>query len=194
MTRRIGTLLTVLMALLAVCGCDPLGKPSLEPSFGIRVAEGKLQIWFGSACDGTTGVDLTFDMSKDNEAALQLRTPVTALKQTSPSGRQEPVEGPDPGVAVEYITIGGPYPGLEVTKALPPGFHWQRMTSLFVGIEGPPVAWGTTSDLTKVLAESAQHSPDTYWFQGVGWLAPADVAAQSGKTFLTLCTPDPSTR
>lgn len=157
------------------------------------MTDGKLRIWIGSPCNGTTGVDLTFDMSQDSEAALRLRTPATAMKQTSPSGRPHPVEGPDPGIVVDYLTVGGPYPGLEVTKALPSGFDWRTAKSLFVGIEGPPTAWGTTSDLTNVLTDSAQHSHDVYWFQGVGWLSPADVAAQNGKTFLTLCTSDPST-
>lgn len=192
MICRTRAVLILLMTLIAVCGCDPLGKPSLEPSFGVRVTDGKLRIWTGSLCNGTTGVDLTFDMSQDSEATLQLRTPATALKQTSQAAGSEPALGPDPGVAVEYITVGGPYPGLEITKALPPDFDWHRTTSLFVGIEGPPTAWGTTTDLTKVLAESAQHPSDAYWFQGVGWLTSTDVVAQNGKTFLTLCTPDPS--
>ncbi|WP_441963098.1 hypothetical protein [Mycolicibacterium houstonense] len=192
MIRQTSAILIVLMTLLAVCSCDPLGKPSLDPSFGVRVTDGKLRIWTGSPCNGTTGVDLTFDMSHDSEATLQLRTPATALRQTSPATGTEAAQGLDPGVAVEYITVGGPYPGLEITKALPLDFDWQRTKSLFVGIEGPPTAWGTTTDLTKALAESAQHPTDAYWFQGVGWLTPTDVVAQNGKTFLTLCTPDPS--
>lgn len=88
--------LTALLSVLAESGCDPLGRPSLDPSFGIRVTDGEVRIWTGSPCSGTTGVDLTFDMSQDSEATLQLRTPATAPKQAGP-----------PGVTVEYITVGG---------------------------------------------------------------------------------------
>jgi hypothetical protein len=52
--------------------------------------------------------------------------------------------------------------------------------------------WGTSTDPTEVIEGSESHPENTYWFQDVGWLDPADVAAQDGKTFLAVCTADPA--
>jgi hypothetical protein len=52
--------------------------------------------------------------------------------------------------------------------------------------------WGSHTNLATVIGESGQHPEDTYWFQDVGWLNPAQVAAQDGKTFLATCTADPA--
>ncbi|WP_165692697.1 hypothetical protein [Mycolicibacterium fortuitum] len=35
--------------------------------------------------------------------------------------------------------------------------------------------------------ESAQHPPDTYYFEGQGWLNPADVDARDGTSMQTIC-------
>ncbi len=49
----------------------------------------------------------------------------------------------------------------------------------------------TTTELAEVIKGSAEHPDDTYWFQGVGWLNPAQVKKQDGKTFLATCTDSP---
>jgi hypothetical protein len=165
--RRLGVLL-VLAALLT--GCDPLGKASLDPAFGARVTDGRLQVWTGSRCVGATGVGLSFEPGK---AELELRAQA---------------EG---GVEVEYLTLGGPYPGLQVFHPLPEGFDWRTQESMHFGVEGGSSQWGVTMKLAEVIRGSDQHPPDTYWFPHVGWLNRADVAAQDGKTFLGLCTPNP---
>lgn len=95
-----------------------------------------------------------------------------------------------PPVDVEFLTLGGPYPGLTVDEALPKGFDWRKYQSLRLILH--PGQWGPSTDLAPVINESAQHPDNTYWFQGVGWLNPADVAAKDGKTFLAVCTPDPT--
>ncbi|ORW79221.1 hypothetical protein AWC26_16650 [Mycobacterium shimoidei] len=169
MMRRVGALL-VLAAL--VTGCDPLGKASLDPAFGARVTDGKLRIWTGSRCVGVTDISISFEPGR---AELKL------------SSRSET------GVDVEYFTLGGPYPaGLEISKPLPDGFDWRAEKSMFLSPHGGSSHWGTSTDLAEVLKGSDQHPADTYWFQGVGWLSPADVAAKDGKRFLAVCTPDPA--
>ncbi|MGV9799004.1 hypothetical protein ACWDTP_13215 [Mycobacterium sp. NPDC003449] len=164
--------------MLAICGCDPLGKqryrpPSKPPTVGVRIIDGELRIWTGSPCPGTTEVYLVFDMGQPDAPALQLTAP-------------------GPGVRVEYLTVGDPYPGFDIARALPPDFDWHTAETLYVSISGPPAAWNVTIDLADALDGSAQHPDDTYWFQGFGWLDPAEVAAQNGEKFLTLCTPDPA--
>ena len=51
--------------------------------------------------------------------------------------------------------------------------------------------WGSTTQLAEVIKGSAEHPDDTYWFQGVGWLNPAQVKEQDAKTFLATCTDSP---
>ena len=47
-------------------------------------------------------------------------------------------------------------------------------------------------NIAEVVKGSGEHPDDTYWFQDVGWLNPAEVAEKDGKTFLATCTPDPA--
>lgn len=167
--RHLGVLL-VLAALLT--GCDPLGKPSLIPSFGARVTDGKLQIFTGSHCVGVTSVSLSFEPGR---AELELSSQAES------------------GVEVDYFTLGGPYPaGMTVSKPLPQDFDWRNEKSMHLAPTGGNSHWGTTTDLAEIITGSDQHPPDTYWFQDVGWLNPADVAEQDGKSFLGACTADPA--
>ncbi|MEB3035015.1 hypothetical protein [[Mycobacterium] nativiensis] len=175
--RRAGVLLALTVMVLAGCRTEPGWHPSapfapsLRPAFGARVTDGKLQIWTGSPCAGTR-FTLAFEPSRFE---LQLT-----------SG----VEG---GAAVEYLTLGGPYPpGLAISKPLPEGFDWRSQDSMRISIYGGLTFWGSTTDLAEVVHGSGQHPVDTYWFQDVGWLNPAEVAAQDGKTFLATCTADPA--
>lgn len=169
MMRSVGVLL-VLAALLT--GCDPLGKASLDPAFGARVTDGRLQIWTGSHCVGVTSLSLSFEPGR---AELELSSAAES------------------GVDVEHFTLGGPYPaGLRVSQPLPDGFDWRAEKSMHLSAHGGSSHWGTSTDLAEVIKGSDQHPPDTYWFQGVGWLNQTDVAAKDGKTFLATCTPDPA--
>ena len=56
---------------------------------------------------------------------------------------------------------------------------------------GEKGGWGSTTQLAEVIKGSAEHPDDTYWFQGVGWLNPAQVKEQDAKTFLATCTDSP---
>ncbi|MBS9533422.1 hypothetical protein KIH27_07435 [Mycobacterium sp. M1] len=99
------------------------------------------------------------------------------------------------GTEIEHFTLGGPYPaGLQVSQPLPEGFDWRAEKSMHLSLTGGSSQWGPMTDLAEVIKGSGQHPPDTYWFQDVGWLNPANVAAQDGKTFLGLCTPKTANR
>lgn len=148
--------------------------PSLQPAFGARVTDGQLRIWTGEPCTGVTRLALTFNPDRHDRADLVLTSPSTD------------------GAEVEYLTLGGPYPGLEVSEPLPEGFDWRNAGSLRIGISASRDGWGSGTDLAEVAKGSAHHATDTYWFQDIGWLDAADVAAENGKTFLTTCTSDPA--
>jgi len=176
--------LVIMSVVAATSACDDNGwkqtapfAPSLRPAFGARVTDDKLRIWTGSPCVRTTRFDLTFDANQSDRAQLTL---------TAPGG----VDGA--GVEVEYLVLGGPYPGFDVTRALPAGFDWRKAETARIVINGPLAAWGSTTNIAEVVKGSAEHPEDTYWFQDVGWLNPAQVAEQDGKTFLATCTPDPT--
>lgn len=187
--RRLVAVLIAGVATLALVGCGPfrLENPmeTSVPSskFGIRLVDGDLKIWTGSPCEGVTEINLIFTAPPDDRTELQLYTPTV--------GR-----GFTPGVEVEYVSLGGPHPGLKVSKALPPDFDWRAANRLSIHVGGPPVARGADVDFPPIVAEitehSAEHSEDTYFFPGLGWLDPAEVAARDGREFLTLCTPDPA--
>lgn len=178
--RRSGVLLALIVVLLAGCrteqGWHPSAPfaPSLRPAFGARVTDGQLRIWTGSPCAGTQ-FTLAFEPSRSE---LLLKSSV------------------EQGVEVEYLTLGGPYPpGLVIAKSLPESFDWRSQESMRISIYGGAYSyggWGSTTDLAAVIRGSDQHPADTYWFQDVGWLNPADVAAQDGKTFLATCSRDPA--
>jgi hypothetical protein len=170
-------MIAALIALLAVCGCDDdraPWAPSLQPAFGARATDGQLRIWTGSRCFGVTRLALAFDPDQTDRADLVL----TSLDRG--------------GADVERLVLGGPYPGLEVSKPLPEGFDWRGAKSVRITISGGSQGWGSSSTLAEVVRGSAEHADDTYWFQGVGWLDPAEVAAQDTKTFLATCTHDPA--
>jgi hypothetical protein len=79
-----------------------------------------------------------------------------------------------------------------VTKPLPPNFDWRAAEAVRISVDsGKTGGWGTTTQLAEVIKGSPEHPDDTYWFQGIGWLSPDEVAKQDGKTFLTTCTPSP---
>lgn len=168
---------TVIVALLAACdGGDDWSPeaqvaPSLRPALGARVTDGQLQIWTGSRCHDVTRLALTFEPDR------------AELVLTAPAERP---------ATVEYLALGGPYPGLEVSDPLPQGFDWRNTETLRISVHGGGDSWGSYADIADVVEGSERHPNDTYLFEGVGWLNPGDVAAQDGKTFLATCTPDPA--
>jgi hypothetical protein len=76
---------------------------------------------------------------------------------------------------------------------LPADFDVAAQKSAVVSVAGKDAHVGLSTDLTEVTRGSAEH-PDAYWFQGVGWLTPGDVAAKNGTDFVAVCTPDPAKR
>jgi hypothetical protein len=168
---------TAVFALVAGCqggdGWSPEAPfaPSLRPAFGARVTDGQLQIWTGSQCHDVTRLALTFEPDR---AQLVLTAP------------------PDHPATVEYLTLGGPYPGLAVSEPLARGYDWLSAESVRISVYGGGDSWGSYAYLADVVEGSDQHPSDSYLFEGVGWLNDADVAAQDGETFLATCTPDPA--
>jgi hypothetical protein len=173
--RRTRELFAVVAAVVSlVAGCDDgrydsaPGGAELKPAFGARVTDGQLRIWTGSECVGVTRFTLYFS------------PPDTRLVLEAAS---------DQGVDVEYLALGGPYPaGLAVAEPLPADFDWRTAQEMRISVDSPTNGWGTTTELAEVVDKSAEHSDDTYWFEGVGWLNPAQVAEQDGRTFLATCT------
>jgi hypothetical protein len=174
--RRVAAVIAMIVALVAGCGQDSWEQtapfaPSLRPAFGARVTDGDLQIWTGSPCPGATAFSLYFE---PGEVELELRAPGNAAFDA------------------EHLTVGGPYPGLQATKPLPADFDWRSADSVRISVYGGDGGWGSTAQIAEVIDGSADHPNDTYWFQDVGWLNPAQVAEQDGKTFLATCTDDPA--
>jgi hypothetical protein len=145
--------------------------PSKRPAFGARVTDGRLQIWTAPRCLNVREVHITFGLGGP-ELVL------TAAGADLPT--------------VERLTVGGPYPGLTVSQAPPADFDWRTPKLLFVNVESTPKGFAGTTEMAEILGGSAAHPDDTFWFDGVGWLNPAEVAAQEGTKFLGICTPDPA--
>lgn len=176
MTRRGGALAAVVVALVTGChhdnGWHPDGPsaPSLRPAFGARVTDGKLQVWTGSRCTGVKRLALEFEPN-----------------------RSELVLTSERGADVEHLTLGGDYPGMQVSHPLPDGFDWRNEETMRMSVYGDAGGGlASSTDLAEVIDGSEQHPADIYWFNGVGWLGPDDVAAKDGKTFLATCTLDPA--
>lgn len=157
---------------MTVCTPDP-GKGEGETRVvGVRVTDGALRFWTGSPCP-VVGVILTFQPGQA-ETILHLASPHTDI---------------------EYLTLDGPDPQFTVTHPLPSDFDWRTAKSVLVrlidtnrsSIRNNEIVWSKTAELATPIAESAQHPPDTYYFEGQGWLTPADVAARDGTTMHTIC-------
>lgn len=163
---------------------DAQFAPSLRPAFGARVTGGELQLWTGSPCVGVTRLSVVFDLATSGSAETVWTVPRGAT--TSSRGAN------GSGVTVERFTLGMAPEGLTVSEPLSAGYDWRSAATAHLLVDGPPVTWGSSVELAEVTKNSAAHPDDTYYFQDVGWLDPAQVAAQDGKTFLTTCTPDPA--
>ncbi|OBC16670.1 hypothetical protein A5784_25850 [Mycobacterium sp. 852013-50091_SCH5140682] len=156
---------------LALCTPDPEYKPSAPTVFGVRETDGLLRIWTGSPCPGTREAVVTFEPS-GIELVLNSRNPV--------------------GIDFQRYTVGEPLADMDISRALPTDFDWTGQRELQLNVSrADPDTGPQRADLGVVRAESASHPEDTYWFQGIGWLNPTQVAEQDGKTFLATCTRDP---
>ncbi|WKG02293.1 hypothetical protein [Mycolicibacterium sp. HK-90] len=189
--RRLFCVLAGVGLAMALAGCESYhGKSPFEttlPSakFGLRVNDGQLRLWTGSPCEGTTQVVLRLDTHGSGADEVRLNTP---------SYMDE--DGLTPGVEFEYFTLGGPHPGFIVKESLRPGFDWREAEFLDLEIAGPPYARGIGAlrfapIASEIIRNSVEHPEDTYYFHGLGWLNPDEVAAKDGKEFVALCTPDP---
>ncbi|MGW5054566.1 hypothetical protein [Actinokineospora sp. NPDC004072] len=178
-TRRLRvSCAALLLAATAACDTEAQFAPSLPPAAGFRVDDGVLRLWTGTPCEGVTGVRLTFD-SGTQESTEQLWT------------------APQPGVRVERMDLLSPSNlptdpdnPLQVKEPLPADYDWTKAGSLSLAVDGP-TSNGAKVDVPRLLAESPQQPPERYLFGRQGWLDAADVQRENGKTFLTVCTPDP---
>ncbi|MGA5463862.1 hypothetical protein [Mycobacterium sp. NPDC050041] len=177
MIRRWFAVAMAVAALVSSSACEsekgyrpPPGAPSLLPVWGARETDGKLQIWTGAPCTGITTLSLGYNMGGPELRLASIRP-----------------EGAD----VEYLTLGGPYPGFTVTESWPADTDWRRADQLVLQVDGTGVNFGSGSRVSEIVDGSPDHPPDTYWFDGVGWLTPAGVAGRDGKDFAAVCTPNP---
>lgn len=181
-TRRLRAACAALLAATMLAACDTRSQfePSLPPAAGFRVSDGVLKLWTGTPCSGVIRLTLIFD--------------------TGTQGSTEQVwTAPQPGVTVEHMdlltTTGGSAPDtnapLQVEKPLPADYDWTQARSINFSVDGPK-AFGARVDVAQVLRESAEHPSDSYLFGQRGWLDAADVRRENQKSFLTVCTPEPS--
>jgi hypothetical protein len=175
MMRRYVVALAV--AVLGLSGCNdehgydpPPGAPSLLPVWGARETDGTLRISMGSPCTNVKTITVSHNMAG----------PRLILTSSRPEG-----------ASVEYLTVGGPYPGFTVTEQWPAGLDWRSADQLVLQVDGKGVTFGATTRVSDIVDGSPNHPADTYLFEGAGWLNPADVAAKDGKDFATVCTPNP---
>lgn len=110
--RRLFCVLALMAVVLPLSACwafrgDQFATPLPSSQLGLRVTDGQLQIWTGSACEGTRYVNVGFSSLDGSDNQLQIFTPSVE-------------EGLTPGVELEYLNLGGPYPGFSVKSSLPP--------------------------------------------------------------------------
>ncbi|SDS61871.1 hypothetical protein [Actinoplanes derwentensis] len=170
-------------ALTAACDTTAQFAPSLPVEAGFRVDAGVLKVWTGTPCPGVLAVTLIFDVG------------------TSGSAKQVWTV-PKPGVLLERMdlltTAGESFPDpysypegvLQVEEPMPTDYDWTKAESLNFAVDGPP-SFGARIDVPRMLRESPEHPPESYFFGRSGWLTAADVQRENLKSFLTICTPDP---
>ena len=173
----VGTAVALAVA-LALTACDDHnengmikapGAPTFPSAWGARVTDGQLKIWTGRRCERVRKIVVGHDLGG----------PDLELRPTSAGG-----------ASVEYLTLGGPYPDLEVVEDWPAGTDWRTADVLTLQVDSPAAFAGSETKVSEIVDGSASHPADTYWFQGFGWLNPAEVAARDGKDFATMCTPN----
>lgn len=167
--------LAALLTAGAVAGCGLTGPDpeatSLPPVFGARVTDGQLRLWTGTPCTQVSRVVVLF----------------------SPDGGRLTLEPPDGRrTDIEFLTVGGPYPGLDVVEPLPVGFDWRTSQEVTLIVDAPQAVGATPAGLAEIAGSSAAHPEDTFYFEGIGWRNPAQVATENRTSLLTVCTPDPA--
>ncbi|MDA4086562.1 hypothetical protein MHAS_03743 [Mycolicibacterium hassiacum DSM 44199] len=158
--------------LLTMCTKDPVLEPGIPETFGARVTDGKLRIWTVTPCTESNGYSLRFRPPDPTYRDIWYEV---WNSQDSP-----PVE-------IEHLTFGEEPEGMSTRRPLPDGFDWRTMQSVELGIHRPAYHREGVVDVAEVLAGSASHADDTYYFQGVGWLTPDEARDQEGRTFLSPC-------
>ncbi|WP_370614130.1 hypothetical protein [Mumia sp. Pv 4-285] len=175
MIRRASAACTAAVAaLLLLSGCDDGDAqfaPPLPSGAGYRDDGGALRIWTGTPCQGVTRVALTFAGPGNDRARLVL----TAAA---------------PGVTVEHLDLAAPDPALTVVEALPAGYDWRDADTVNLVIDAAEPAWGSVVDVDDVVAGSPEHPGSTFLFDDLGWKDRADVDAENGSSFVTVCSPD----
>lgn len=157
---------------LTVCTPDPAKRESQESVIGVRVTDGALQFWTGAPCPADDRVVVTFQPGQ-TETVLQKKG----------------------DLGIEHISLDRPDPEFTVSRPLPHDFDWRTAESVLlrlfstaqVRVHDPNLVWSKSTQLAVPIAESALHPPDTYYFEGIGWLNPADVAARDGSAMHTIC-------
>ncbi|KAA0116892.1 hypothetical protein [Mycolicibacterium sp. P9-22] len=166
--------LTAALLVFGISGCSLIGDDpeaaSLPPVFGARVTDGALQLSTGTPCGEVSRVVVLF---------------------TPDAGRLTlaPISGT---TRVDQLTVGGPYDGLRVTEPLPDGFDWRTAEEVTLIVTAPVGSGSTPTRISEVIDGSSEHPGDTFYFQGIGWLDPQQVAEQNRRSLLTICTTDPA--
>lgn len=177
---RVAFVALLLATVTAACGTKAQFEPSLPSEVGFRVDDGVLKLWTGTPCAGVIRLTLIFDVGTQRSA-------------------EQVWNAPQPGVRLErmdLLTITGESSpdaggGLQVQKPLPAGYDWTKAAAINVSVDGP-TAFGARADVAQVLRESAEHPSGSYLFGQSGWLDASDVQRENQKSFLTICTPEPS--
>lgn len=170
------------MTVAAISGCDVSDRlepweSSLPTAFGARVTDGQLQIWTGTPCSQVDRVSVNFYR---DDAKLVLKPQAGTWAE------------------VEHFPLNGPYGGLEVVEPLPADFDWLTAKEISLTVDSSsrlgavPVGVAEITSIAEVVDNSADHPDDSYYFQDIGWLNPAQVAEQNRTSLLTVCTPDPA--
>lgn len=168
----VAAVVAALVPVVGACDTDPPFAPPLPSAAGYREVGGALRIWTGTPCTGVTRVAVTYTMPDDSRERLVLTAP-------------------PPGVTLEHLDVARPGARFTVEERPSAAFDWRDAEQASLVIDATEPAWGSVVDLADVVDGSAEHDPQTYLFDDLGWKSPADVAAQNAESFLTVCTPAP---
>lgn len=156
------------------CTPDPVRSKPTPEQFGVRVTDGRLQMWAGRRCVDVYEVYTFF--SREGQDPPQVKLELLG-------------DGP---TDFSMLTLGDPVPGLAVRTALPPGYDWRQAQRMTLGVRIDGVARGSNIETAEPFTRSDRYPADTFWFEGVGWLTPDQVARFDGSRFVDLCTTDPA--
>jgi len=152
---------------------DPAGSgPPLPVAWGVRANGDDLDFSFGSTCDPPFTVDVFF-ASYGNLYGLNFMFSV-----------DEPLAG---------FSMSALPAGSQIVRTLPEEFDWRKSPGIWVSLQFSDSSWSWSTgisgrDLDEVMA-SDQHPSDEYYFSGIGWSTPSEVAARDGVNLLTVCHP-----